>query len=244
MSVLRCFPAAVVTLVLFVLSTMVAHADGVTRGGRPDPYAYAPPSVDYDWTGIYVGGHVGASGARAQWTYGPFDTPQENDLGFAGGAHVGLQKQWEKFVIGAEVSYTWVDLEEESPSRFFANTVLTNEIRNLFTVAGKVGYASENALAYFKAGYATADVDFRSELANSGVITTFSSQREHGWVAALGIEYALRPNIIIGVEFDWVHLNAEGRTQVATPAGIAGAQVTEADIDVQTLVARLSFKWP
>ena len=76
------------------------------------PPGYTPayaPTLTYDWTGIYVGGHVGAATTRSEWTYTDPITPTVDPLGqssngFAGGGHVGLQKQWGSAVLGAEAS--------------------------------------------------------------------------------------------------------------------------------------------
>ena len=81
-----------------------AWADGMPRGPRPDPYAYTPGvALDYNWTGIYFGGHVG--GAVAEWNWSAASTGEptkHNDAGFTGGGQVGLQKQWDWIVVGAE----------------------------------------------------------------------------------------------------------------------------------------------
>src|SRR5882724_4034294 len=73
--------------------------------GPPPSYppGYAPayaPTLTYDWTGIYVGGHLGGATTRSEWTYTDpanlpnFDPVGQSNNGFAGGGHVGLQKQW------------------------------------------------------------------------------------------------------------------------------------------------------
>ena len=43
-------------------------------------------------------------------------TLPEQSHAFAGGAQLGLQKQWGRLVLGAEAAYTWTDLEETSAS--------------------------------------------------------------------------------------------------------------------------------
>ena len=77
------------------------------------------PTLTYDWTGIYFGGQVGAANSRIEWTYDFTADPLEHShTGFAGGAHAGLQKQWSWIVLGAEVSYLWMDQPESTRSTF------------------------------------------------------------------------------------------------------------------------------
>lgn len=206
-----------------------------------DPFAYVPPGdpmAGYDWTGIYVGGQLGAAHSSTKWFFnGTLDDLSQGDTAFAGGAHAGLQKQWGRIVIGADVAYTWVDLEASKPSTLVANTSLSSEVSNLLLVTGKLGYTWDWMLAYAKAGYATGDVDFRTTTA--GVVTTSTSERESGWTAGIGIDYALLSNIILGVEYDYVRLNVSGRDQGTAPP----TQISDAGVDIQMVMARLTFKF-
>src|SRR6476619_5893586 len=103
-----------------ICSSETDSAAGMPRRPRPDPYAYTPSiALDYNWTGIYFGSHV--SGAVAEWNWtaaATLEPIKHNDAGFAGGAQVGLQKQWDWIVVGAEVSYTWTDVGSTKPSVF------------------------------------------------------------------------------------------------------------------------------
>ena len=62
----------------------------------------------YDWSGFYVGGHVGYSWANSDYTFinavGP-ENFSHDPSGWMGGAHLGLQKQWSNIVAGIEVSW-------------------------------------------------------------------------------------------------------------------------------------------
>ena len=110
-------------------------------------------------------------------------------------------------------------------------------------MTGKVGYAWDNLLGYAKGGYASGTVDYQTSVTSSGITTTSSSERESGWTAGIGVEYAVLPNVILGVEYDYVRLNVGGRDQIATSAGLPGSQVTDAGVDIQMVMARLSFNF-
>ena len=213
------------------------------------PPGYTPayaPTLTYDWTGIYVGGHVGGATTRSEWTYTDPITPTVDPLGqssngFAGGGHVGLQKQWGSAVLGAEAAYTWMDQQATSLSSDGV-TSLTSSAKSLLLVTGKFGAAWDNILAYAKAGYALGDVDYRTTVTSTGALLTTSSRQDQGWTAGVGLEYALWDHVILGVEYDYVKLNVGSRLQTPTGAGPTGTTVTEAGIDTQIVTARLSFK--
>jgi outer membrane immunogenic protein len=210
----------------------------------PGYTVYNAPTVTYDWTGIYLGGHIGAANSRAEWAYtGSLDAVEQSTTSFAGGGHVGLQKQWNSVVVGAEAAYTWVDHEASVGSAFVPDLSLFSNTTNLLLVTGKVGVAHDNILAYAKGGYATGTVEFRTSVTSTGVLLTSSSSREHGWTAGVGLEYALWDHVVLGVEYDYVRLNVGTRNQTPTGVGPAGTQVTDAGVDIQAVTARLSFKF-
>jgi outer membrane immunogenic protein len=177
-----------------------------------------------------------------------------HSAGFAGGGFIGAQKQWSWLVLGAEAGYLWTDQSATSVSAIegsiLANfpgsgvdpTRVTGSMRDLFLLTGKFGWNWENILAYFKGGWANGEVDFRTSASISGALLTTSSGRENGWTAGAGIEYALWPHVIVGVEYDYVELNPGNRTQVAVGTGPVGTHI-HAGLDTQSVTARLSYKF-
>lgn len=94
---------AAIAAVAAGLSAGSARADGPPPGPAYPP-GYTPaymPTVTYDWTGIYVGGHLGAANARREFSYDgtldPFtllpETFEHSGTSFVGGGFVGLQKR-------------------------------------------------------------------------------------------------------------------------------------------------------
>jgi outer membrane immunogenic protein len=223
-----------------------ALADEPPSYPRPYTPVYTPlaePTLTYDWTGIYFGGQVGAVHTQSEWTYdGTLDSLQHEHTGFTGGAHVGLQKQWSWLVFGAEVSYLWMDQPESTGSALFPAVTLSSNVRNMMLVTGKFGWAWENILASFKGGWATADVDFRTTVTGAGTLLTSSSGRENGWTAGASIEYAVWDHVILGIVYDYVQFNST-RTQISTAIGPIIPTHADAGVDIQSVTARLSFKF-
>jgi outer membrane immunogenic protein len=228
------------------LCAPAARADGLVV--KPsDPYVYVAPDalpLVYDWTGIYIGGHLGLANSAIDWTYTDgvlFEDFSHVATGFTGGGFAGLQKQWSWLVLGAEVGYLWLDQPESTNSVNFADTTATSDVRNLLLVTGKFGWAYDNILAYFKGGWASADVDFRTRQTSTGALLTSSSERESGWTAGAGLEYALWQHVILGVEYNYIHFGTDTRAQVPTAIGPAGTTMN-GEVDIQSVTARLSFK--
>jgi outer membrane immunogenic protein len=189
----------------------------------------------------------------------PFFTSERfgiHSAGFAGGGFIGAQKQWSWLVLGVEAGYLWTDQSGTSVSAIEGSilasnpasgvdpTRVTSSMRDLFLVTGKFGWNWENILAYFKGGWANGEVDFRTSASISGALLTSSSGRENGWTAGAGIEYALWPHVIVGVEYDYVELNPGDRTRTQVVVGVGPVPVhIHAGLDTQSVTARLSYKF-
>jgi len=236
---------------MLVAAAMGAHVAPVAADGMPtrapDPYVYTAPGdgpVFYDWTGLYVGGALGATTSRMEWSaLGITNLDRVNGTGFTGGGFVGAQKQWSWLVLGAEVEYLWAGQSGSASSATFANTTFTATVHDLVLVTGKFGWNWENILAYFKGGWASGDVTYRISLTSPGTVVAAAGGRENGWTAGVGLEYALWPHVIIGVEYDYVApLLTSAQTQVVSLIGPVGTSVSS-HADIQSVTARLSFKF-
>jgi outer membrane immunogenic protein len=216
-------------------------------GGSPDvAYTYGPLGcgpcgsvyLGYDWSGFYAGAHAGMAFSRSEWSILGPGSLQHTSSGVAGGAHLGWQKQWGNTVAGVEISYTALDADITSHTTFLGSAVArSSEVNDLLLVAGRLGYAQDNMLAYVKAGYASADVDFGVRIGGTAAVGS-SSERDQGWTAGVGLEYAIRDNIILGVEYNYVRLSADDR--VLAPTDLVAR---DGAIDLQSVLARVSFKF-
>ena len=128
--------------------------------------ALTPPPVFppvYNWTGIYVGGNLGAgwgglSAGNFSDTLGSSFTAGTNTQ-FVGGAQVGANYQfWGGVVIGAEAMFDWFTVSHNNPVTATdpTGTVAANigvmDARWLSTATGKLGYAWDRVLLYAKGG--------------------------------------------------------------------------------------------
>lgn len=228
----------ITTLAFCALSSALSpvFADGMPRQPvrqTAPAYAYpAPEQLFFDWSGVYVGGHLGGANVSNKATFdsGTAIPYSAQDGGFIGGGHIGLQVQMRDIVLGAEYSYT--ALEATLGTALATGFNVTTKMKDLQIVSGKIGYAYQNYLFYGKGGYAMSSLDFTADngAASSG------TGRASGWMAGVGVSYAITPRIIIGAEYDYIGLNADS-------VSLGGNTLSRAHIDTQLGTVRLDFKF-
>src|SRR3984893_12551423 len=96
-----------------VLAVLMAGS-AVHAADAPVLIRKAPaPVADYHWTGIYIGGHIGAGVSYRDWTLIDGRISEAGDALLLGG-QIGANYQTGKWVFGAEGDASLGDLQEES----------------------------------------------------------------------------------------------------------------------------------
>ncbi|MBO0764672.1 MAG: porin family protein [Hyphomicrobiaceae bacterium] len=214
----------------------------------PDDYSpYAPSGFFvFDWSGYYAGGHLGAAAAEAEATEAIFpNNPllfQATTLGnsensVTGGVQAGWQRQFGKLVAGVEAGFNLLGFDDTELSPIVPGLARSVQVSNIFTLTGRVGYAEGRWLAYIKGGLANGEVDIEHRQLSTD-ITTSSNDRETGWTAGLGVDYALTPNLFLGVEYNLVHFRAN-----VVPPPIPDTQFDNLDVTIQNVVVRLNYRF-
>ena len=160
----------------------IAPAQAADLAARP--YTKAPPYTPapiYNWTGFYLGGHIGGAFGGAN---NPFAPGANNDGVFMGGVQVGYDTQFSpNWVFGLEANYSFLDT-----GSFFAN-------RGLGSVTGRLGYTWGPALLYVKGGYGWADSRFSNGFGGNG--------GRDGYTVGGGLEYLFTQNWSGKVEYQY-----------------------------------------
>ena len=181
--------------------------------------APAAPAA-YDWTGFYVGGHLGYAWGNSNWTtapdlagsldlFQPFDAFSGTGSYFAG-IQIGYDTMLpNRFVLGAEVDASFPSFPSLSgisiggistfASPFgvesYSETVLSSG-----TVRGRIGYAPGNWLFYATGGFAwTYDQLTLTQLATG--VTDMPFLWRLGWAAGVGIETPVAPHWTARLEY-------------------------------------------
>jgi outer membrane immunogenic protein len=171
--------------------------------------------------------------------------------GGLGGGQIGYQKQFGQWVLGGEFSGAFSALEGNSKSVFqAADDIYTTKITDLFLATGRVGYAAGMWMPYIRAGFASANVktsivDTNPPIPSGAAGTWFARERHYGWTAGVGIEYAIAPNWIVGVQYDHVGLDSKNHSALGvTSSGVSQLWAGDIDVDrIDLVTARISYKF-
>ena len=114
---------------------------------------YAAPL--YNWTGFYIGGHVGGAFAGSNNFNGL--VLSDYSARFLGGVQAGADYQFApNWVLGVEGQYSWLGGNYVN-AIFPGGAVYNNNQRGIGSITGRVGYTWGPGLLYVKGGYAYSD---------------------------------------------------------------------------------------
>ena len=179
------------TVALVALGAPALAAD---MAARPR-YAKEPPPIAapiYNWTGFYIGGHVGVAFGNDD-TFSGLVGGNNNDARFLGGVQAGADYQFApNWVVGLEGQWSW--LSGNNVNAVFGNGyAYTNDQRGLASITGRVGYTWGPALLYVKGGYAYSDN--RETLTLAGIPQAFSPTTAIATATVgAGLEYMFAQN--------------------------------------------------
>jgi len=195
---------------LFAVAASVGAAHSTSAADIPAraPVTKAPAAVvAYNWSGLYIGGNVGAAWQRNCWTFttpGPVDEGCHNDTNVVAGGQIGANWQVNNVVWGLEASGDWANLKGSSVSLGFPT--FTNETRTdtiaLFT--GRAGVAWNNVLAYVKGGGALTRNQYRTFVTVTPFAFDDVTDTRWGWTAGGGLEWGFGPNWSWAVEYNYI----------------------------------------
>jgi high affinity Mn2+ porin len=161
----------------------------------------------YDWTGFYLGGHVGYGGG----SLGPGSNPLPEQgvffphsvTGLIGGYQTGYNRQFSNHVvlgIEADASFTSpLDAPALTAAPFHST------LDYVGTVRGRAGYAFGTWLPYLTGGFAWGHSHVNINDAAGSVVSS-PGQNQPGWTAGAGVEFAVSGNWSAKAEYDYIAL--------------------------------------
>jgi high affinity Mn2+ porin len=254
--------AGVCVAFLCCVDSAVRAAD--LSGALPTKSPPATASASYDWTGVYVGGHLGYATGSSNWTatQAGSATPLAGSLdlfngfnafGGTGSYLLGLQAGYNlmlssRVVFGAEADISFPNLLSgnqtiSSPLIGLAN--YQDQVEMSGTVRGRIGYAPGNWLFYATGGFAYSfDHLTRSQIAGvavggtavAGTVEDLLMVPRVGGVVGAGVEFALTPRWMARLDYLYADY---GSHSVDFPAG---AQRFTSDLTVQTVRVGLDYR--
>jgi outer membrane immunogenic protein len=206
------------------------------------PYTKAPPVIApiYDWTGFYIGGHLGGGvtdgDLRADYlslvpptVFGVNPTlAHTNASGFLGGVQGGYNWQFaSNWVAGVEGDFSWTRMDSTFSTfgTYTAGgpnttqpTTWTRDLNWLASARARLGFlATPSLLLYGTGGGAWGNFNDSGTFVNTAPgsnnwFNQFSSTRS-GYVVGAGAEWMFAPHWIVRGEYLFYHL--DGTSQLA-----------------------------
>jgi outer membrane immunogenic protein len=225
------FLLGTVALMAFAAPALAADLPARTYSKAP---VYTPPEAIYNWTGFYIGGHIGGAFAGD-------NSLQGNSGRFLGGVQGGADYQFApNWVIGAEAQYSWLASGNNSVL-FPAGTLISTNNNQLGSVTGRFGYTWGPALLYAKGGYAWRDNN-NLGVSLGGAPVAFATTGNHsdGYTVGAGLEYMFAPNWSAKAEYQYYNFGSTTFT-AGTPE-IIGARFRDDEHTVK-LGINYRFGW-
>jgi outer membrane immunogenic protein len=212
----RPLASAIWSFVLCGFAIAAAPAQAADIGVPARSYYPSLPPAIYDWTGIYLGGHIGGgiltdsvsqNGAAA---INLLSSGNLRPAGVIGGAQVGANYEFAPWVIGIEG--TWTDSAINGNTNINTTTAVhpqerfTSQAEWFAALTGRVGYAANDWLFYAKAGGAWMNVRYTEDLFLPGGVTAATqvlTNNRTGFTVGAGIELGLVENLSAKIEYDF-----------------------------------------
>jgi outer membrane immunogenic protein len=191
-----------VSAFVFAASTVVASADGYSlKDSRPT----ASP---HSWTGLHVGANIGGlfegeadTNTSSVFNNAPFAF--DNLSAFAGGGQIGYDVQMQRWVVGVEADFQWLDLDERAVgSAAIAGDSVDGKLNWFGTVRGRLGYSYGDWMPYITGGLLYGEFEARYNLPGVfGLAPTWERETNVGWTIGGGVEIALHEGWSIRGEY-------------------------------------------
>ena len=180
---------------ILLAGTAAAALIFATGAAQAADIAPEPPMTD--WSGFYIGGHVGFGAADMSGCYDCDDDSsalfaEDLDLdGLLGGVHAGVNFAMDNVVFGIEGDVTFTDMKDDSPEPDDDDDVQRGDIDLLASVRARLGVVTTpDVLAYVTAGIAIPDASWEAD--DIGEAVDFD---DIGGVVGVGFEFAASDTI-------------------------------------------------
>lgn len=236
--------------------TIMAFTNTAFADGAPLCGACTYP---INWSGLYIGPQADYAKSDATWKFpffeyysAPGDSLVDRPSGGMVGGHVGYYHQINTLVIGLEAAYDGGTISQDRRSVLeptnFPNDSFETKFNDIGTLTARLGYAPNQWQVYAKGGLARARTTINALSGVPGLGVRISQEtNQNGWTLGGGVEYmfaSLSPNIILGLEYDFISLN-DTNFATTTTGTIPGLpiHVKLQHVYLNMLSARVSVKF-
>ncbi|MGA2292389.1 carbohydrate porin [Bradyrhizobium sp.] len=203
----------------------------------------ARPTVNYDWSGFYVGGHVGYGRGYGHDTLSdPGPSAADSSFGsLSGGMQFGYNYRLpSRLLVGIEGDISFPSYLDDGivGSRTTPSSAVAEKLDFVSTVRGRAGYAFDRWLFYATGGLAWSQARFLEDSNLTGNEDKVLRMRA-GWALGAGAEVAIAPGWSARLEYLYDHL---GKASGTFPSG-AGYESTTVDLNNLRLGLDRKLDW-
>jgi len=167
----------------------------------------------FDWTGPYIGAHVGWGWIDLDGAFDTSDVPEDgnnfdagqgnfdlDDNNILGGLQAGYNVQFDQFVLGIEGDISFTDLQDKNHN--IDDESVSFDTNIIVSLRARAGVALNNLLIYATAGGAWTDTNFKAKECNvdEGCNSGDTDLNDIGFVVGGGAEYAFDENWSVRAE--------------------------------------------
>lgn len=214
---MRYFAAVAALFGAFGFAGAVTAADLPARVYTKAP----PPVVAYNWTGCFIGGHLGGVVSEDRTTNLAGNSTNFSSAGVLVGGQVGCDYQFApNWVVGVEGRAAWSSLENSHAStvRNLATGIIVPSqfrLRNDFlaSVTARLGYSfADRWLVFVRGGGAWTGEKIDEAFVNlvGTAVDPAATRTRTGWTAGTGVEWAFAPHWSATVEYDYYDFGNRG----------------------------------
>lgn len=188
-----------------------------------------------------------------------FGSNAANATSWVGGGHAGYNWQQGTLVFGFETDFQGTHLNSSALGGLTHNPPIVPPLAGDFasttalidyygTFRGRLGFTTGQWLFFGTAGAAYGNVDLSSTFSTVG-LQTFSQTSEPriGWVGGVGLQYLLRPNVMLNFGYQYVDLGkisvASSMIGVSGPTLVTLGQASTVHAQFQAVTVGMSFRF-
>jgi outer membrane immunogenic protein len=223
--------AALLGATCAITTIQLACAADLRRKAPPPP----PLPLLYNWSGFYVGGHIGYGWNNIDSTTtnlfsGVVDPTISHDRnGIFGGGQLGYNYMVNpNFLIGIEGDIDATDIKGTSFNCLDANHCASGDGKNdwFATLRARIGYVQNNWLIFATGGAAWVDHTNTRTITAAPPITAVligqsatASGTDLGWTVGGGVEYGFVRNWSVNLEYRYMQFDTSGQYFYSLPQG-------------------------
>ena len=210
----------------------------------------SPEMVAYDWTGFYVGGHLGGGWIVEERTVipgGEFGSLKYN--GTLAGGQAGYNVQAGAFVLGIQGEVSRLNASAEAkanPIGSPCNIIVAcqTNMKWMATATARVGVTRGPTLVYLTGGAAWLNAQYSLALTTPFEKITVSGTRA-GWTLGGGLEYAFANfglnNLSAKIEYNYLDFGSEG--QVFPHGAMLASSSMRDELTMHIVKAGLNYRF-